>query len=178
MRHEVVVEDDGTIDLDMDPQVVLLANLEPQNKTCCTILTSKGLDGSQFRLDAPRVLKTNTQVVTRPQSQERIKAIAKAKGSGQLFHATGGEHISSNDFFKSRALIEKSAQIKKMEEEKSQFEALKQIENDKVSLFQRKGEITEANKQSFLVPEIKMLLKWKQCKNLIGNKNALLERYF
>ena len=95
-----------------------------------------------------------------------------------MFHATGGEHISSNDFFKSRALIEKSAQIKKMEEEKSQFEALKQIENDKVSLFQRKGEITEANKQSFLVPEIKILLKWKQCKNLVGNKNALLERYF
>ena len=95
-----------------------------------------------------------------------------------MFHVTGGEHINLNDFFESRALIEKRDQIKNMEEEKLQFEALKQIENDKVSLFQRKGEITEANKQSFLVPEIKMLLKWKQCKNLVGNKNALLERYF
>ena len=65
-----------------------------------------------------------------------------------------------------------------MEQEKSQFEASKQIENDKVSLIQRKGEITEANKQSFLVAEIKILLKWKQCKNLIGNKNTLLQRYF
>ena len=65
-----------------------------------------------------------------------------------------------------------------MEQEKSQFEASKQIENDKVSLIQRKGEITEANKQSFLVAEIKILLKWKQCKNLIGNKTILLDQYF
>ena len=65
-----------------------------------------------------------------------------------------------------------------MEQEKSQFEARKQIKNNKGSLIQRKGEITEANKQSFLVAEIKILLKWKQCKNLIGNKNALLQRYF
>ena len=178
VRHEVVVEDNGTIDLESDPQVLLLANLELQNKTHCAILDSKGFDGSQFRLDAPRVLKTNTQVLTRPQTQERIEAIAKAKGAGQLFHVTGGEHISSNDFFKSRALTEKKEQVEKMEQEKSQFEASKQIENDKVSLIQRKGEITEANKQSFLVAEIKILLKWKQCKNLIGNKNALLQRYF
>ena len=33
VRHEVIVEDDGTIDLVTDPQVVLLANLKLQNKT-------------------------------------------------------------------------------------------------------------------------------------------------
>ena len=33
VRHEVVVEDSGTIDLERDPQVVLLENLELQNKT-------------------------------------------------------------------------------------------------------------------------------------------------
>ena len=46
MRHEVVVEDDGTIDLVIDHQVVLLVNLELQNKTCCAILSMKGFDGS------------------------------------------------------------------------------------------------------------------------------------
>ena len=80
----------------------------------------KGFDGTQFRVDAPKVLKINTQEVTRPQFQEHIEAIAKAKGARQLFHSTGGEHISSNDLFKRRALIEKRDQIKKMEEEKSQ----------------------------------------------------------
>ena len=79
---------------------------------------------------------------------------------------------------KSRALIEKRELIKKMEEEKSQLEVLKQIQKDKDNVTQEKGEITNENKQSFYVAEIKILLKWKQCKNLIGNKSVLLAQYF
>ena len=113
-----------------------------------------------------------------PQTHERIEVIAKAKEAGQLFHATAGEHISSNDFFKSRALIEKRVQIKKMENEKSRSVQLHAINNDRLEIISRKGEITVANKQSFLVSEIKILLKWKQCKNMSGNKPELLNRYF
>ena len=48
VRHELVVDNDGTIDPVTDHQVVLLTNLELLNKTCCTILSSKGFDGAKF----------------------------------------------------------------------------------------------------------------------------------
>ena len=30
-----------------------------------------------------------------------IQAIVDAKGTGGIFHATGGEHLNSDDYFKS-----------------------------------------------------------------------------
>ena len=65
-----------------------------------------------------------------------------------------------------------------MENEKSRSVQLHAINNDRLEIILRKGEITVANKQSFLVSEIKILLKWKQCKNMSGNKAELLNRYF
>lgn len=61
-----------------------------------------------------------------------------------------------------------------MEEEKLQFQILKQNIIDKNYLVQRKGEFTNENKQSYYVPDIEILLKW----NLLENKGILLDQYF
>ena len=45
VRHEVVVEPDGTVGVDTDNGVKILADLEFQNKVCCNMLTLKGFDG-------------------------------------------------------------------------------------------------------------------------------------
>ena len=45
VRHEVLVEPDGTINVDIDPEGKMLADLEFQNKVCCNMLTLKGFDG-------------------------------------------------------------------------------------------------------------------------------------
>ena len=45
VHHEVVVEPDGTVDVDTDPEVKMLADLEFQNKVCCNMSTLKGFDG-------------------------------------------------------------------------------------------------------------------------------------
>ena len=43
--HEVVVELDGTVGVDTDPEGKMLADLEFQNKVCCNMLTLKCYDG-------------------------------------------------------------------------------------------------------------------------------------
>ena len=55
VRHEVLVEPYGTVDVDTYPEGKMLADLEFQNKVCCNMLTLKGLDGKSFRLNAPRI---------------------------------------------------------------------------------------------------------------------------
>ena len=45
VRHDVVVEPDGTVDVDTDPEGKMLADLEFQNKVCCNMLALKGLYG-------------------------------------------------------------------------------------------------------------------------------------
>ena len=45
VRHEVLVEPDGTVDVDTDPEGKMVADLEFQNKVCYNILTLKGFDG-------------------------------------------------------------------------------------------------------------------------------------
>ena len=45
MRHEVVFEPDGTVDIDTDPEGKMLAELEFQNKACCNVLTLKVFNG-------------------------------------------------------------------------------------------------------------------------------------
>ena len=44
VRHEVVVEPDGTVDVGTYPEGKMLADLEFHNKICCNILTLKGSD--------------------------------------------------------------------------------------------------------------------------------------
>ena len=45
VRHEVVVEPDGTVDVDTDTEGKMLADLEFQIRVCCNMLTLKGFDG-------------------------------------------------------------------------------------------------------------------------------------
>ena len=99
MQHQVVFEEYGIIDVDNDSQFLLLSNLDLENKLCCSILTSKSFDGRLLRLYAPRVVKRKT--MTRSQRLEQVKAIANAKSPDQLFHGTGGNHLNSDDYFKS-----------------------------------------------------------------------------
>jgi len=101
VRHEVVVEGDGAIDVDTDPKANLLYNLEMENKMCCTVLISKGYDGNQLKMHAPIVVKSKTLSTTEPQTFEQMKAIADTTTAGQMFHATGGQHLNLGDFFKS-----------------------------------------------------------------------------
>jgi hypothetical protein len=104
VRHELVVDENGVIDMDGNPTAVYLQSLEAHNKLCCDILLSNGFDSNPLRKKAPVIKKDSaTAPVTVPMSRERQDAIQNARTAGQLFHATKGDHIGTDDFFGTRA---------------------------------------------------------------------------
>jgi len=107
--------------VEYDPEALLLLNYEQENKLRCFILDSKDFDGRKSRLDALKVVKQNTLVVKIPQTLDYIQAIVGTKGSGVIFHATGGKHLNSDDYFKSRALIRRRIRIKELETKKKRL---------------------------------------------------------
>jgi len=56
--------------------------------------------------------------LTTPHSLERVALMAEAKSHGQLFCATGGSHVTSDNFFKAMEVPIRKKQIKEMEEDK------------------------------------------------------------
>ena len=65
-------------------------------------------------INAPRITKSKTATVTVHQKKACIEAIAVAKSTGRSFHATGGSYINSDDYFKSRVLLQRKDQIKEL----------------------------------------------------------------
>ena len=178
VRHQVVVEEDGTIDLETDPEAQLLIEIQQTNNLCCSILNSKGFDRYQLKLDAPRVLRQKTLLVTRPQTKERLDALIEAKGAGGMFHATGGQHLNSDDYFKSRTLIKRRIEIVDMEKMKKEIEDQVRVVNEKdLLLTSKSADLTQGTKSSFTIAEIKVLIKWKVRKVPPGNKQSLVDIY-
>jgi hypothetical protein len=102
--------------------------------------------------------------VTAPQSKARIKAIKDAKTAGQLFFATGGRHINTNEFFQAKEMKRPEELISKTEEAKKQRKKYCQDQMDAVKLIKSKGDLTLDSMNRFTNPEIKTLLRWKKVK--------------
>jgi len=99
VRHELTFE--GNVD---SKESQRLRDLAQANQIHCDILTTNGFYGGALNKGAPK-MKKKLSAVSVPQSKERITAIRNAKASGQLFHATGGRHLNSDDFFQARAQV-------------------------------------------------------------------------
>ena len=74
-----------------------------------------------------------------PQKKARIEAIAADKATGQLFHATGGSHINSDDYFKSRVSLKCKERIKELEKEKEGVVNRTNIQCQKDTFLRLKG---------------------------------------
>jgi len=94
-------------------------------------------------------------------------------------HATGGQHLNSDGFFKIRALLDRRLRIKKLQDKNNAIVERISIRNEKDFILHRIGkELTEETKKDFKVTDIKVLLKWKSEKNSTGNRQSLLTQYF
>lgn len=177
VRHEVPTGDAATIvahDVE-DPKVAELRRLEGMNHFYCDILLTHGFNSIGLRLDAPK--RVTYVGNTQPHSQQRIKAIKEAKTAGQLFYATGGRHINSDEFFKARELKKREPQIKAMEDLKQKKIAYCDKQVAAVRLIKEKGELTWDREKTFTVKDIDTLLKWKKVKPLSKRKRDLVEAY-
>jgi len=158
-----------------DPEVERLRHLESLNGYYCDLLSTKGYDGSHLRKNAPT--RSRFVAVTKPQTQERVMAIKDAKTAGQMFYATGGRHLNSNDFFKAKEIQSRQADIKKMEDVKRDRGKYCTEQKGSIVLIKRKGELTADTEKNFTLPEIKTLLKWKKVKVVSNRKRDMVDAY-
>jgi hypothetical protein len=159
-----------------DKEIALMKSLESMNQFYCDVLSANGCDGLQLQKDAPT--RATHVAVTQPHSDLRVAAVKNAKTAGQLFHATGGHHLNSNDFFKANALKVRDTRCKELETKKKTLNALLLMENKVMELLERKGSLVPQNASKYMVPEIKLLLKWKKAKPVSSKKPDLLASYY
>jgi hypothetical protein len=182
VRHEVptfgaLTVQEGLTDISTERgrAVQKLKQLDAHNLFYCKVLTDNGYDGNKLRKEAPK-RKTNV-AVSMPNTLERQQAMKKASSAGQTFHATGGGHLNSDDFFKAAELKARENKVKAMEEIKK--ERAKYCNNQwaAIRLIKAKGELTLETEKRFTLLEIKAMLKWKKIKPTGTKKRDLVEAY-
>ena len=144
VRREVAIGAAATLvaDEEPDPELERIKSIDALNLFFCDLLTSHGYDGKVLQKTAPT--RTTYVAVTQPHSLERVQAIKNAKTAGQLFFATGGRHINSDEFFKAKELKRREEELAKMEEKKKQRGLYCKDELGAVMLLKQKGELTTA----------------------------------
>jgi len=176
IRHEVVLNEDQSVNSTIDPAGSKLLQLEQANHSACDFLSSIGYDGSRLRMSAPRRGAKKFHV-TEPQSKERIDLLRKAKSAGQIFHVTHGEHLNSGDFFRARAIDERKKRADDMLKDKQQRYRSHKIRDQAVEIINNKGEPTKETLKSFTAKEIQKLYEWKLTKRSAKPKEELLMAY-
>ena len=86
MKHEIVILEDGTIDVDSDPLTEKLLKIKRQNTECIEFLNEVGFDGSQFFHYLPVLNLTkegNWIAVTVPLIRAQQDELAKANTDGK-----------------------------------------------------------------------------------------------
>ena len=100
VKHEVVIEVDGTIDIDSDRLSTKLISIEDLNRKATNLLDMNSLKGDVLRKSAPRQdLSRRNTAVTVAQSRERQDLLMNASTAGGRFQATGNDFLNSDDFF-------------------------------------------------------------------------------
>ena len=100
---------DGSIDS-------IMQEVQDANDLTVYQLTGMGYVGSKFK--ATLIPTKTTRPITQPHSQERIELLAAANTHGAKFTATGGSHLTTDDFFKSIEIPKRKKEIKELEKEK------------------------------------------------------------
>ena len=152
-----------------------LQSLQSMNKFFCNILTANGFDGDRLKKEAPK--RKLFVSVTVPHSEERIIAIKNSKTSGQLFMATRGRHITTDEYFQADTLRNREIELKAMEDAKKERTAYCKVQREAVLMIREKGELTSLKDRKYTIPEIKILCKWKGIKLKSTKKEDLIEAY-
>ena len=173
VRHEIVKSRTGEVDKDLDPEGVRLQALEDANALHCSFLCTFGFDGTKLRKVLPTRSATKFEL-TVPFSKERIQAIQKAKTAGQLFHATHGRHLNSEDFFAARAQTERDVRIEELEAIKVASAARMQAKETAMAIIRQKGNPTMDNIKEFATKELKAIYKWKLGKSTTDAKPLMI----
>ena len=188
VKHEIVLLEDGTIDIDADPLTEKLIAIERANKEAVDFLTKCGYDGEQFRKSAPVIEIAKLKIaVTVPLTREHQDLLSKASTGGDRFRATGGGHIATDDMFISIERKRRVEEVAKLSEKKKKWEASEKREREAKTVIEKlktdksKDAYKEGDAKSLTLPQLKILYRWKYGKmpqaGAESNKPALLNAW-
>jgi hypothetical protein len=178
VAHQVVTDANGVVDVDADPMTSLLLTLEHANHLACDHLCAQGCDGDQLRSSAPRVLAK--AAVTEHYSRERQDALMAANTAGKHYHATGGYHLNSDDYFIAQERMDQKRQAGILEKEKKARLAAKQRQEDASALLADLGRrsVDVYDSRTSLVTlkssELRTLVAWKLGGEKVPTTKSLL----
>ena len=115
--------------------------------------------------------------LTQPQSKERVEVLRHAKTAGKLFHATHGEHLNSNDFFKSRAIDDRKKKADAMLKEKRTRYEKSKLREQALQVIKEHGEPTTEKIKDYPAKAMQKLYEWKHNKKSSEAREKLLEVY-
>jgi hypothetical protein len=137
-------------------------------------LSANGYNGSKLCLKALK--RKAVVVVSKPNTLQPNQVMKKMASAGATFHATGGGHLNSDDFFKAAELKAWENQLKATKEIKKEREKYCQ-DQWALHLIKAKGELTCDTVSRFTMAKIKIMLKWKKVKTTGTKKQDLVEAY-
>jgi len=177
LRHKVLINADGTVDDESDPDAKHLLQIEACNRVQAEFLLTLGYDSTHLRMDAPKVSAKKFKL-TEPQSKERIEAIQKASSAGQLFHVTHGQHLNSEEFFAARAKTVRDKEAGELLKKKEERAKAATIELEARRIIDAKGQPTLERINNYSKNDLVALFKWRVKLPLKGtNKNQMLAAY-
>jgi len=158
VRHEMTVEGNA-----ISREAKRLQEIGSSNRFHCEVLAGHGYFSGPLRKEAPKMRKA-VPAITLPQTVARVRMIKKAKTSGQMFYATGGQHLNSDEFFQARALADREEAIVKMGKQKEKRVLLLKLHSQARELLAKKGPVTVENVKGRLYSkeDLKLLCKWKK----------------
>jgi hypothetical protein len=169
VRHEIVLNEDGEADENIDPQSKYLEELRILNNTCCDILNVAGYDGELLRVDIPRFDVTKRQQnMTKPRTKERQDAIA---AGGSIFLKAGGRTLNDDDYFIAK---ERTQRVERAKELRAQANIRIQAEKRAAAAHA----IMEKKLPSkYIITDLKALIAWrtgKPCPSKVKGKDEFV----
>ncbi len=91
--------------------------IQEHNKLACMALTMAGYNGDVIKLTLKPAASTRVVIVAH--SQDRVELLSQAKTHGNIYAATGGDHLTLNDIFKGIALKQRKVMRENLAKEKN-----------------------------------------------------------
>lgn len=181
VAHDLILRNNGSIDLDADPIAVKLVLYEKMNGEAIKVLNDGCFYGEVFRKYAPRKPAAITPL-TVANTRAPQDAIAGVRYSSQHFVVTKGDTLNTKDYFFAQERQRRNDEIKHLEDAKKKPKVIANLNAKALGLieeFASKGkEVYKEEDAKFLpVTTLKVLCQWKQQPKIPSRKDMLLNMW-
>ncbi len=147
-----------------DPNFDAFADVQSQNDYSTTQLTMMGYKGemlwAQYHEDKVRALRADAPV-TVAHTREHQETLAAATTHGKKFFVTGGEHITSDDMFKSAEIVRRNAEAVELEKDKKRHLEYCARRKAALPVLDCLANVLENAVTRLTGKELEVLLRWK-----------------